>query len=150
MSYFLTTQDIEEHKAYIMSVLLSLKDYARSSIMTGGLGNGTPVVGGKVGSDTYVYTTNNSYLQFDFQEAPILNDITFHLWDFDNRIYTYSIDVLSNGQWKNIVSNRQGKGIQYVHFQDMEKVRAIRMKGINTSNQQFHLLNDNLSFRYTL
>lgn len=58
--------------------------------------------------------------------------------------------MLSNGQWKNVFSNRQGRGIQYVHFQDMEKVRAIRMKGINTSDQQFHLLNDNLSFRYTL
>ena len=134
----------------MLKLLLSMKDYARSSIMTGSTHNGTPVIGGKVVSDTYTETASNSYLQFDFPEAPLLNDITFHLWDHDDRVYTYSIDVLSNGGWKNVIENRQGKGIQYIHFPDMEKVKAIRMKGTNTINAFLHLLNDSLSFRYTL
>lgn len=144
--------DIGENKNIMLKVLLSLKDYARVSVIKGAAGNGNPVTGGIVDRKHYIYSPGESYMQFDFPEAPILNDITFHLWDYDNdnRTYTYSIDVLSNGKWENVVTNRRGQGVQYIHFQDMENVRSIRMKGVNDKNQFFHLLNDWLSFRYTL
>lgn len=139
-----------EKKNIILNLLSCMKDYARSSVMTGSTHNGTPVIGGKVASNYHTCTESNSYLQFDFPEAPLLNDITFHLWDYDERYYTYSIDVFSKGEWKRVIENRQGSGIQYVHFQDMEKVKSIRMKGFNTQDQALHLLNDHLSFKYTL
>ncbi|KAK8834120.1 hypothetical protein M9Y10_036105, partial [Tritrichomonas musculus] len=138
----------------LLKVLLSMKDYARVSVIKGASveGNANPVTGGIVDRENYIFSTGESYIQFDFPEAPLLNDITFHLWDFDNdkRVYTYSIDVLSNGKWENVITNRRGQGVQYIHFQDMEKVTSIRMKGVNNKNPYLHLLNDWLSFRYTL
>lgn len=128
----------------------SLKDYAIISVMTGSSGNGTPVIGGRVGSHNYTDTLSSSYLQFDFPEAPLLNYISFHLYDYDERVYTYSIDVLSNNEWKNVISDRQGQGIQYIHFQDVVNVKSIRMKGTNTHSSYFQIMNDSLSFKYTL
>lgn len=138
----------KEKDELILRLYYSLKDYARISIMKSGSHNGNPVIGGRVSVNDYASAPRNSYIIFEFPEAPILNDIAFHLWDYDDRIYTYSIDVLSRGQWKNVVDNIQGRGIQYVHFEDVENVKAIRMKGTNTVNQYLHLLNDRLSFRY--
>lgn len=137
-----------EKRNILLKLFAAGTDFARSSVMTGSTHNGTPTTGGKVQSNTYTQTESTSYLQFDFPEASFLNYISFHLWDYDDRVYTYTIDVLSEGEWKNVVANRQGKGIQYIRFQDMKNVKAIRMKGTNTANAYFQLLNDCLSFKY--
>ena len=141
-------ENTELMQKLMQKLYYSQKDYARISIMKGGSNNGTPVIGGKVSSDTFVGASSDSYIIFEFPEAPILNDITFHLWDYDDRIYTYSIDLLSQGKWINVVDSVRGRGIQYVHFNDVEHVKAIRIKGTNTVNPYIHLLNDWLSFRY--
>ena len=139
-----------ESNELLLKIFYSLKDYARISVMRGNSRNGTPVIGGPVSEHYYAEASGNSYLIFEFPEAPILNDITFHLWDYDDRIYTYSIDVFSKGKWENVADNIQGRGIQYVHFIDVENVKAVRMKGFSTANNNFHILDDWLSFRYKL
>ena len=68
-----------EKDELILRLYYSLKDYARVSIMKSGSHNGNPVIGGRVSSDYYVSAPHNSYIIFEFPEAPILNDITFHL-----------------------------------------------------------------------
>lgn len=125
-------------------------DYARRSIMTGDTHNGTPVTGGKVHSSIYTATPSDSYLQFDLHRPALLNFISFHLFDHDDRTYTYSIDLLTNGQWETVISNRTGLGIQYINFPEVDNVTSIRIKGKNTKNPYLHLLNDHLSFRYDL
>lgn len=148
----LTSETFTElHLNLIMKLYHANIDYARRSIMTGNTSNGTPHTGGRVHSSIYTLTPSDSYLQFELHRPALLNFISFHLWDNDNRTYTYSIDLLTNGQWKNVISNRTGRGIQYINFPEVANVTAIRMQGKNsTQDHGLHLLNDYLSFRYDL
>ena len=135
---------------FLMKLYYANIDYARRSIMSGNVDSATPVAGGRVHETIYTRTPADSYLQFDLHQPALLNFISFHLWDYDDRTYTFSIDLLTNGQWKRVIHNRTGQGIQYINFPEVANVTAIRMQGRNTRNGTFHLLNDHLSFRYDL
>ena len=129
---------------------LSNTDYARTSVMSGNSNNGNPVVGGRLpNKDYYTLTNSNDYLIFTLDHPSLISMISFHLWDYDTRVYTYSVDVFTKGEWIPIVIDKLGKSYQKLYFKPVEKVTKIRFKGSNSSgDSSFHLLDDGLSFKF--
>ena len=71
-----------------------------------------------------------TWMQIDMNEVYLFNYIGVHLWDGDNRIYTYNLQVSENGKsWKDIVVNKVGRSYQELKLPEIMSVRYIRMDG---------------------
>ena len=71
-----------------------------------------------------------TWMQIDMKKVFLINHVGVHLWDGDNRIYTYTLQVSEDGKsWKDIVVNKVGKSYQELKLPEIMSVRYIRMDG---------------------
>eukprot|EP01084_Bolivina_argentea_P174868 302876_1 len=99
----------------------------------------------------YTQVTTSEIYEIDFDRAYILNTFRFMLYNGDNRVYKYKIEISKDQKtWTRIVNAENKSGWQLVQFHD-QFVKHIRfLDGSSTANQYLHLCKFYAFFDYAL
>ena len=126
-------------------------NYVKGSCMTGNSYNADPTTGNSGDRKVYTQTPAGSKLTFTFYPTTI-NYISFTLFDADNRVYYYNIEINQCGEWI-LLASKKGSGFQELHFSPMNCVSGIRLNGETINHSVIgclHILEEDFSIKYII